>query len=289
MTKPAIGFIGLGLMGAAMVRRLQSLDYPVHVIANRSRTEVDNAIGRGAEESSSYAELAEKSDIVMLCVDTSETVENCMLGETGVIAGLKNGSVVIDFGTSLPDSTRKLGALVEASGSTMLDAPLGRTPAHAEDGLLNIMGAGDTGAFEKVTPVLQDLGENVFHVGPLGAGHTVKLMNNMIGMTMASAISEAFAMADKNGVERQTLYDVISAGPLHSGMMDLVKGYAVDGDPNQLAFAIKNAFKDVSYYKSMAESAGLEKCMGDATHNALKSAVDSGNGERMVSELVDSI
>lgn len=109
MAKPAIGFIGLGLMGSAMVERLQSVGYPVEVLANRSRANVDAAISRGATEAGTARELAAASDIVMLCVDTSASVEARMLGEDGVIAGLKSGATVIDFGTSLPGSTKMLG------------------------------------------------------------------------------------------------------------------------------------------------------------------------------------
>lgn len=168
-----------------------------------------------------------------------------------------------------------------------MDAPLGRTPAHALDGALNIMGAGDKDVFDRVKPVLEELGENVFHLGPLGAGHTVKLINNFFGMTVATSMSEAFAMADLAGVERQTLYDVMAAGPLHSGMMDFVKGYAVDGDPNQLAFAIKNARKDVGYYATMADDAGVTSLMSGGPKQALGLAQAQGKGEHMVSQMVD--
>ncbi len=287
MTQPTIGFIGLGLMGSAMVERLQAQGYALNVIANRSRANVDAAIGRGATEFKTSRELSEASDIVMLCMDTSASVEGRMMGEDGVLAGLSSGNVVIDFGTSLPGSTRMLGEKVAEKGADYLDAPLGRTPAHAVDGLLNIMTAGDKDAFDKVRPVLDDLGENVFHLGPLGAGHTVKLINNFFGMTVANSMAEAFAMADLAGVERQTLYDVMSAGPLHSGMMDFVKGYAVDGDPAQLAFAIKNARKDVGYYATMADDAGVPSLMSGAAKQALALAVAQGRGEDMVSQMTD--
>ena len=287
MSKPAIGFIGLGLMGDAMVQRLQAQGYQLHVIANRSREKVEAAVARGAVEHTSTKALAEASDIVMLCMDTSASVESRMMGDDGILAGLSKGNVVIDFGTSLPASTRALGEKAAAIGAAYMDAPLGRTPAHALDGLLNIMGAGDKEVFDRMKPVLDDLGENVFHVGPLGAGHTVKLLNNFFGMTVANAMAEAFAMADLAGLERQTVYDVMSAGPLHSGMMDFVKGYAVDGDPAQLAFAIKNARKDVGYYATMADDAGVISLMSGAAKNALGLAVADGRGDKMVSEMVD--
>lgn len=210
-----------------------------------------------------------------------------MRGPDGVIAGLSDGMMVIDFGTSLPASTRALGEEVAAVGAGYMGAPLGRTPAHAVDGLLNIRGAGDKAVFDRIKPVLDDLGENVFHLGPLGAGHTVKLINNFFGMTLANSMAEAFAMADLASVDRQTLYDVMSAGPLHSGMMDFVKGYAVDGDPDCLAFAIKNARKDVVYYASMADDAGVPSLMSQGTKQALSIATMQGRGDQMVSEMVD--
>ena len=287
MSKPTIGFMGLGLMGGAMVGRLQDQGYAVNVIANRTRTYVDQAIARGATEVSTAKELAAASDIVMLCMDTSANVEARMRGADGVIAGLKQGAVVIDFGTSLPASTKALGDEVAAAGGQYLAAPLGRTPSHAKDGLLNIMGSGDKAAFDKVKPVLDDLGENVFHLGALGSGHTIKLINNFFGMTVANAMAEAFAMADVAGVPRQDLYDVVSAGPLKSGMMDFVKGYAVDGDPNQLAFAIKNAAKDVGYYAQMASDAGVESIMSKCALTALSTARDAGQADDMVSQMVD--
>jgi 2-hydroxy-3-oxopropionate reductase len=287
MNKPAIGFIGLGLMGDAMVQRLQAQGYQLHVMANRSRTNVEAAVARGAVEHTSAKALALASEIVMLCMDTSKSVEGRMMGDDGVLAGLSKGKTVIDFGTSLPASTRSLGEMASAVGAAFMDAPLGRTPAHALDGALNIMGAGDIEVYERVKPVLDDLGENVFHLGPLGAGHTVKLLNNFFGMTVANAMAEAFAMADLAGVDRQVVYDVMSAGPLHSGMMDFVKGYAVDGDPEQLAFAIKNARKDVGYYATMADDAGVTSLMSGAAKTALGLAVADGRGDQMVSQMTD--
>jgi 3-hydroxyisobutyrate dehydrogenase-like beta-hydroxyacid dehydrogenase len=282
-----IGFIGLGLMGASMVERLQAKGHTLTVMANRSRPRVDAAVARGATEVKTARDLAVASDIVMLCMDTSDSVEARMLGDNGILAGLREGAVVIDFGTSLPASTRRMGEATEAAGGTYLDAPLGRTPAHAVDGLLNIMASGDMAAFEKVKPVLEDLGENVFHLGKLGSGHTIKLMNNFFGMTVANAMSEAFAVADVAGIDRKAMYDVMAAGPLRSGMMDFVTAYAVDNDPSKLEFAIKNAAKDVGYYAQMTKDAGVDSVMSKSTLEALTTARDEGRGEDMVSQMVD--
>ncbi len=288
-SKPKIGFIGLGLMGSAMVQRLQSLDYPVTVVAHRNRKPIEEAVARGAKEVTTAGEVAKCSEIIMLCVDTSAAVEAVMKGEGGVLEQLQPDSVVIDFGTSIPGMTRQLAQECQTKGAAMMDAPLGRTPAQAVDGLLNIMAAGDAADFERMKPVLEDLGENVFHVGPIGAGHTLKLINNFFGMTMACAMSEAFAMADLAGLKRQTLYDVMSAGPLKSGMMEFIKIGAVDNNPGQMAFSIANANKDVGYYSKMADDFGVPSFVSPAIKSTLGLAKASGYGEKMVPEMVDFI
>lgn len=287
MTKPRIGFIGIGLMGSAMVLRLLDCGYTVTITANRSRPRVDECVAAGAVELATAREVAAAADIVMLCMDTSASVESRMFGEDGVIAGLRPGAIAIDFGTSLPGSTRKIGEAVAAAGGTYMDAPLGRTPSHGREGKLNIMAAGDQGAFATVKPVLDDLGENVFHLGALGAGHTIKLMNNFFAMTCATAMAEAFATCDKAGVERRKLYDVLAAGPNHSGMMDFVKAYAIDGDPEKLAFSIRNARKDVGYYQQMAEEAGAVSLLSAGPKLALSMAVAGGHGDDLVPQITE--
>ena len=286
MSKPKIGFIGLGLMGSAMVECLQKAEYDLVVLGNRDRTGIEAALGRGASEAASAREVAENSDVVMFCMGTSDHVESRVYGDDGVLAGVREGQIVVDFGTSLPGSTQKIGADMVAKGATYLDAPLGRTPAHAIDGLLNIMCAGDKAAYDKIKPELDVLGENVFHLGDLGSGHTIKLINNFFAMTTACAMSEAFAMADRAGIERQKLYDVMSAGPLRSGMMDFIKNYATDGQID-LAFSVQNAAKDVGYYNRMAGDLDAPSVMSACANGALNAAIDAGKGGIMVPEMVD--
>lgn len=286
MSKPRIGFIGLGLMGAAMVECLQKAGYSLTVLGNRDRTGVEAALARGATEAANAREVTEKSDIVMFCMGTSDHVESRVYGDDGVLAGVRAGQIVVDFGTSLPGSTKKIGADMAAKGATYLDAPLGRTPAHAVNGLLNIMCSGDKAAFDKIKPELDVLGENVFHLGALGSGHTIKLMNNFFAMTTACAMSEAFAMADRAGIERQKLYDVMSAGPLKSGMMDFIKNYATAGQID-LAFSVQNAAKDVGYYNRMTRDLGAPSQMSVAADGALNRAIAAGKGDIMVPQMVD--
>ena len=223
----------------------------------------------------------------MLCVGTSAQVESRMRGPEGVIAGLREGAVVIDFGTSLPGPARKLAEEVAAAGGACLDAPLGRTPMHARDGLLNIMGAGDKAAFDKVRPVLDDLGEDVFHLGASGTGQVITLINNSCAQCMSNAFAEAFAMADRTGVDRQAVYGVMSAGPVASAMPGFIEAYAVEGNPDMLAFSVRNAAKDVGYCRQMAEDAGVKSYMAKGAMQALEEAISMGRGDTLVPEQVD--
>ncbi|MEK9570523.1 MAG: NAD(P)-dependent oxidoreductase [Paracoccaceae bacterium] len=282
-----IGFVGLGLMGSAMVGRLQDCNYQLTVLGNKDRTGLDQALTRGALEAASGVDLAKQSDVIMLCMGTSDQVEERILGEQGIISGLSSGKIIIDFGTSLPSSTKEISSKIADTGAVILDAPLGRTPHHAKDGLLNIMASGDKDAFDAVRTILENLGENVFYLGDLGTGHTIKLMNNFFGMTIANAMAEVFAVADAAGVSRQTVYKVISAGPLHSSMMDFISAFGLEGDKSKLEFAIKNAFKDVSYYRLMTQNLGINSIMSESASKALSQANDDGYANAMVCEMID--
>ncbi|MEJ6077163.1 NAD(P)-dependent oxidoreductase [Vibrio sp. 1-Bac 57] len=286
MTKPVIGFIGLGLMGGNMVENLQTRGFQVNVM-DLNKDAVAAVIARGnATEVATGKELAEKSDIVMLCLTTSKVVEMVVYGDNGILSGIKEGSVLVDFGTSIPASTRKIGADLAAKGAGMIDAPLGRTPAHAKDGLLNIMAAGDLETFNKVKPVLAEQGENVFHLGALGAGHTTKLINNFMGMTTVTAMSQAFAVADKAGVDRQQLFDIMSTGPSNSPFMGFCKKYAVDG-VSDLGFSIANANKDLGYFLEMVKDLGTVSEIAEGTSANLQAAVDADMGNGNVPEIFD--
>jgi 3-hydroxyisobutyrate dehydrogenase-like beta-hydroxyacid dehydrogenase len=286
MSKPVIGFIGLGLMGGNMVENLQKKGFEL-VVMDLNKDAVAKVIDRGnAREAASPRELAEASDIVMLCLTTSEVVEKVVYGDNGILAGIRKDAVLIDFGTSIPASTRQIGADLAAKGAGMIDAPLGRTPAHAKDGLLNIMVGGDKETFDKVKPVLEEQGENVFYLGALGAGHVTKLINNFMGMTTVCTMSQAFAVAERAGVDRQQLYEIMSTGPSNSPFMGFCKNYAVDG-VSDLGFSISNANKDLGYFLKMAEDLGTRAEIAEGTSHNLQAAVNAGMGDGNVPEIFD--
>lgn len=285
MSKPVIGFIGLGLMGGNMVENLQNRGYQL-VVMDLNKDAVDACVARGATTAKSAKELAAGADIVMLCLTTSAIVEKVVYGDEGVLAGIKSGSVLVDFGTSIPTSTRKIGADLAEKGVGMIDAPLGRTPAHAKDGLLNIMAAGDKDVFDKVKAVLEEQGENVFHLGALGAGHTTKLINNFMGMTTVCTMSQAFAVAELAGVDKQQLFDIMSTGPSNSPFMQFCKNYAVD-NVSDLGFSIANANKDLGYFLQMVSDLGTQSKIAEGSSANLQAAFENGMGSGNVPEIFD--
>ena len=140
--------------------------------------------------------------------------------------------------------------------------------------------------FNKVKPVLDDQGENVFHLGALGAGHTTKLINNFMGMTTVCAMSQAFAVAEKAGVDKQQLFDIMSTGPSNSPFMQFCKNYAVD-DVSDLGFSIANANKDLGYFLKMVEDLGTESKIAEGSSANLNAAVDAGLSNGNVPEIFD--
>src|SRR5438128_3648680 len=239
MDLPRIGFIGIGMMGHGMAKNLLAKGYPLAFVVHRDRSRLADLLAAGAKEVKTPAELARASDIVILCVSGSPQVEQNVYGDEGLLAAARQGLTVIDTSTSEPGSTAKAREALAAKGATFVDAPLARTPKEAEEGRLNTMVGADDATFAEVKPVLAAFCENIFHVGPPGAGHTLKLVNNFMALTIAASIAEAFAVASKAGVRLEALVDVVSQGALNSGLFQLIGRGAVEGDLTRMKFSIR--------------------------------------------------
>jgi len=230
-------------------------------------------------------EVAAASDIVILCVTGSPEVEAVCFGSNGIIESARRGLVVIDTSTAEPTSTAALRDRFAQHGVEFVDAPLARTPVEAELGKLNTMVGATDAVFAQIEPVLKAYCENIFHVGPPGAGHKVKLMNNFIAQAICTATAEAFAAAVKSGVDPKQLVRVVSAGGVNSGLFQAM-AKSLDGDMQGLKFQLDNARKDLRYYTHFTESMPLASWLGEAVHQALVQACAMGLGDGMVAELV---
>lgn len=287
VAKPRIGFVGVGLMGHGMARNLLAKGFPLAIVGHRNRTPVESLRALGATEAATARELAASVDILFICVTGTPEVEAVIGGESGVLAGARPGLIVIDCSTSEPDSTLRIAAALAEKRATLVDAPLARTPKEAEAGKLNTMVGADAETFARIEPALQACCENIFHVGPLGAGHKLKLIYNFLAMGTAALVAEALAASAKTGVDPAALYKVTSAGGANSGIFQLMVPKALERDFTGLQFAIANARKDLRYYTHMAETAPVVGFLAEAVHQTLVQAVALGYGEKFVPSLIE--
>jgi 3-hydroxyisobutyrate dehydrogenase-like beta-hydroxyacid dehydrogenase len=288
MTKPRIGFIGVGMMGHGMAKNLVVKGFPLAFLAHRNRSRLQDLLDAGAKEVRTAAELAKGCDIVFLCVTGSPQVEENVFGADGLLSAARPGLLVVDTSTAEPGSSAKIREEFATRGATFVDAPLARTPKEAEEGRLNTMVGADEATFEQLKPVLAAFCENIFHVGPPGAGHTLKLVNNFMALTIVASIGEAFAVASKAGVRLDRLFEVVSQGALNSNIFQMMAGGAVAGDLTRMKFSIQNAAKDLRYYTHLAESLPIASFLGEAVHQSFEQAVALGLGERMVPSMIEA-
>ena len=283
-----IGFVGAsGMMGHGMARHLLAKGHALALTVNRNRERVADLLAAGATEAAGFAALAADSDLVFICVTGTPQVEACVTGPGGLLEGARSGLMIVDCSTSEPDSTAKLRERCAAAGVTFIDAPLSRTPVEAEAGRLNVMVGADDSVFECLQPILKCFAENVFHVGGPGAGHTIKLLNNFIAQAICTATAEAFAVGQRSGLKLQALVDLISAGPVNSGLFQAM-AKTLHGQMDGLKFELDNARKDVRYYTHLAENLAIPSVMGEAVHQSLVMASALGHGKKLVPSLVEA-
>lgn len=287
--KPVVGFIGVGLMGHGMAKNILQGGYSLVIKANRNRVPVESLLGMGAREVQTAREMAAQCDIIHLCLSNSPQVEAIIRGPDGILAGARKGLVVVDCTTADPTSTVALAAEMEAQGVHMVDAPLGRTPKEAEEGKLDAMVGASDAAFAVVKPVIECWSGTINHIGPVGAGHKMKLIMNFMSMSYAAIYAEALSLAGKSGLAPQTVRDVLAPSRMGCGFFDTFMSCAVGGDANAHRFAIANAAKDVRYVANMAMAAGVMNPMGAAVRNYFDQAEAAGKGQDYVPTIANHI
>ena len=283
-----IGFIGAGLMGHGMAASLLKAGYPVTVIANRNRAPIDDLVSKGATEAASLAELAAASSIIHICAPGSPQVEAII---EGLWDGLAEGSVIVDCSTSDPTSTAALAEKLAAKGVALADAPLGGTPVQAEAGELQAMVGAADDVFARINPVIEAWAAKIVHVGPTGAGHKIKLINNFLSLGYAALYAEAITLTRKVGLTVQDFDSIIRGSRMDCGFYQTFMGYALEGNKESHKFTISNALKDLTYIESMANAAGMANPVGNAAKNSMAMAhATGGDGpENYMPHLVDFV
>lgn len=282
-----VGFIGLGLMGLPMARNVVKAGFRL-TVHNRSRGKVEHMVSAGAVAAASAAELAAQCDIILSCVPGPADVRAVYLGPDGVLAGARAGSLVCDMSTIDPETHREIAAAAAERGVEYLDAPVSGGTSGAEAGTLAIMVGGSAAAFERARPVFEAMGTNIYHLGPVGAGATTKLINQMMGAICSVGAVEGLVMAAKAGLDLRQVVDVISNS---SGASRSFVGSA----PNILAgnfepgFTIDLMHKDVSLAVQLARQLAVRTVGGAVAEQVIQEARGAGLGDRATFALVQPL
>jgi 3-hydroxyisobutyrate dehydrogenase-like beta-hydroxyacid dehydrogenase len=255
-----------------MAKNIVEKGYPLTVTAHRNRTPVDDLIQRGATEGS-LEDLAATSTIIFLTLPGSPQVAEAVGRMT---PHLKAGSVIVDCSTSDPTVTERLAADLAAKGIHFADAPLSRTPKEAWEGTLDCMVGATDEVFARIRPVIATWAAKIVHIGGVGDGHRMKLLNNFLSLGYAALYAEALALSRKVGIPVATFDSVIRGGRMDCGFYQTFMGYALEGNREAHRFTLTNAYKDLRYVESMANAATVTTTMASAAKNSFAGAVAQG-------------
>ena len=282
MAKERIGYIGVGLMGHGAAKNILQKGYPLTIMGHRNRAPVDDLVALGAREAKTAADVARASDVLFLCLPSTVEVEHTIYGAGGVLEGAAKDLIVVDSTTADPRSTQRIGTDLAKRGMRMADSPLGRTPKESEAGKLSTFVGGDPDTVRQLKPIIECYADTIIDAGPLGSGHTLKLINNFIAIGTSGVIAEALATAAKLGVDMRKLYDVVSAGGANSRMFQMIMPWVLEGDDSHLKGPLRIAGKDMRYYSKLAESAPATAFIAQAVNQTYQLANIQGHSDRFI-------
>jgi 3-hydroxyisobutyrate dehydrogenase-like beta-hydroxyacid dehydrogenase len=280
-----LGYVGLGVMGSAVVRRLLGAGHTV-TVWNRTREKAEPLLEAGAQWADSPREVAERSEIVFTMVTNTDAVKAVTEGPDGILAGLGPGKVYIDMSTASPANTRELAEKVAAVGAQMLDAPVSGTSITVEQGKASLMVGGDADAFQRVKAVLEAIGPKVFHIGANGAAVTMKIGINLSLAVQMLAFSEGLLLAEKSGIPRARAVEVMLASVIASPMV-AYRGPLVLGHPDEVWFDCHMMQKDMNLALELGRELEVPLPTTAITNEFLTAANGMGIGDKDFAVLFD--
>ena len=286
-----IGFIGLGVMGEPMCRNLaQKCGLPV--MGCDTNPEPLARVANHGVEAASVAAIMQSCDVVFLSLPSGEVVDQMARSANGLLAGARDGQIIIDLSTSPVDITRTLADEFATHGVRFLDAPVARTRAAAEAGTLSVMVGGDAATFEQVRPLIATFASDIALCGPVGSGQVVKILNNMVLFETVVALAEARAIARRSGVDPEVLLDTLSKGSADSfALRNHGLKAILPGEFPEKAFPVQYARKDLRYALRLAEQTGVQALGARNVDHWFEAALQRGAGDRywpVISRAIDS-
>jgi 3-hydroxyisobutyrate dehydrogenase len=282
-----IGFLGLGIMGSRMAANIARAGFELSVWTHTPGKAERWASEHGGSARDTPAEVARASDIVVSMVVDEQQVSEILLGRDGAIEGAHAGLLCVDCSTIGPAHTRRIGAALGERGVGMLDAPVTGSSPRAEDGTLTIMVGGAEDDFARAKPLLEAVGKLIVHVGELGQGEMLKLINNSLGAANAAALAEALLLARATGVDLDALIEVTSAGSGASAQMALKSKPMREHDFTTL-FKTAHMLKDVRLCLEAAQSAGVPFPSAAHARDLLVATTGRGHGEEDYAAMIEA-
>ena len=280
-----LGYVGLGVMGGGVVRRLLAAGHSV-TVWNRTVEKAEPLLAAGAWWAGSPREVAERSEVVFSMVTNTAAVRAVCLGPDGILAGLGPGKVYVDMSTASPANTRALAAEVVACGAVMLDGPVSGSVITLEQGKLSVLVGGDVETFERVKPILEAIGPRVFHLGPSGAAVTMKIAMNLSLAVQMLAFSEGVLLAEKSGIARERAVEVLLASVVASPMV-AYRGPFVLEQPEEAWFDCRMMQKDLNLALELGRELQVPLPTTAVTNELLTAANAMGVGEKDFAILFD--
>ena len=273
-----VGFVGLGIMGSRMAANLRRAGYDLTVF-NRTRDKAEAFAGEhGGTVADTPADVGAASDVVITMVVDGAQVETVLLGEDGVATRAGEGTLCVDMSTIAPADTRRIGAALAERGIGFVDAPVTGSSPKAEDGTLTIMAGGSEADFARARPLFEVMGELVVHVGELGQGQIVKLINNAVAATNASTLAQALVVGKATGVDLEALVKIMGGGSGGSTMLTLKAEPMLRHDYSTL-FKLEHMLKDVRLCLEEGQAAGVPFPAAAHTREVLTAGMGRGLGD----------
>lgn len=286
---PRVGFIGLGYMGRGMAVNIQRHGFPLAVMAHHARAAVEDLVAHGALEVATPSALAACSDIVVLCVPGAAEVASVVRGREGLAAGARRKLIIIDCTTSDPSTLLSLATEFAGRNIAFADAPLGRSPREAWQGTLSTMVGCEATVFAQIRPLLASFATTIRHIGGLGDGHRLKLVNNLISLGYAALYSDALVLALKAGLSTDAYDQLVRSSRMHCAFYDTFIGWVLDGDAESHQFSLDMALHTISEVAAFSRTLGLRGGLVESVRALYREAVAEGRGRAMLPELPRSV
>jgi 3-hydroxyisobutyrate dehydrogenase-like beta-hydroxyacid dehydrogenase len=274
-----VAVVGTGRMGTAMAHRLSGAGIEL-VLYNRTAESARRAAAAtGSAVAETAREAAASADLCLVSLADDDAVRDTYRGDDGLIAGLRGGAVVCDTSTVAPATPRALAPQVAERGAALLDTPVSGSVPLVERGELTVMAGGSAAALDEARPVLRVLAKQIFHLGDVGAGATMKLVVNAAVHSLNVAISEAVVLAEKAGLDRATTYDVLETSAVGAPFVQYKRSAFVHPDETPVAFSLSLVAKDQALIRDLAEQVGARMDQADTNRRLVAEALAAGLGD----------